>query len=167
MIYLQILKFTDFHILLAMYLNFNSLQGVVWDNNMKKTFSHFQNYIPIPFSVLWDRRAGTMPGRLLQKITTTIPQCAQTMVSRLASCPTRHSALGKKHLPLQYLRWSKTGVLLRALYYLHFLVQKRKKFFMPAWIEQLFSPFLLLHKSQSKMYFCCESFKDTKVPWFA
>jgi len=64
-------------------------------------------------------------------------------VSRHASHPTCHSALGKTHLPLRYPRRTKFGVLLWALCYLHFLVQKRTKFFMPAWIQWLFSPFLL------------------------
>lgn len=126
---------------------------------MKKTFSHFKNYIPIPFSVLRDRRAGTMPGRLLQKITTTIPQCAQTTVSRFASCPTRHSALGKKHLPLWYLRWTKSGVLLRALYYLHFLVQKRSSLCQP----ELSSCFLPSFFSTSHIVRCIFAVKVSKI----
>lgn len=158
--YLQVSKFTDFYTLIAMYLNFSSFKGVVWDNSMRKPFSHF-NYIPIPFSVLWDRRAGTMPGTVLQKVKTTIPHCAQTAVSRFASCPTYHSVLGKKHFPLWYTRWTKTGVLLWVLYYLHFLVQKDKSF-MAAWIRWLLSPFLLLTSHTVKGIFAVKVSKILK-----
>lgn len=84
---LKFSKFTYFPILLAKDLHLNSLKGKVWNNRMKKTCRHFKNYIPIPFSALWYRRAGIRRVRLMQKITTAICHRAQPGVSRFASCP--------------------------------------------------------------------------------
>lgn len=136
------------------------------DNSSKKAFSHFKSYIPIPFPVLWDRKAGTTPGRLLQMIMTTIPQCAQA-VSRSAFFTTHHSALGKHHLPLQYLSRTRSGVSLWAQYYLHFLVRKRQSFLGQlesgcCFLPSLFSPFF----SKSHIVKCIFAMKVSKMQKF-
>lgn len=149
-----------------MYLNFNSLKCVVWDKSMKKSFSHFKNYILIPFSVQWHRRAATTPGRLLQKITTTIPHSVHKRQS-LDWPPVQHATPHLvKHISFSDI-WD--GLSLESCcehcIFACIGTKREKTFFMPAWIRQLFSPFLLLRKSRSERYFCCEGFKDAKVPW--
>lgn len=149
--------------LLAMHLNSNRCGA---RQQFKESFQPLQELIPIPFPVLWDRKAGTTPGRLLQMTTTTIPQCAQA-VSRSAFSTTHHSALGKHHLPLRYLRRTQSGVSLWAQYYLHFLVQKRWSFLGQlesgcCFLPSLFSPFF----SKSHIVKCIFATKVSKMQKF-
>lgn len=150
---LKFLIFTDSPILQAKDLHFNSLKSKVLSNRMQKTRRHFKNYIPIPFSVLWDRRAGIRCVRLMQKVTTAIPHCAQPRVSRFASCP---AWLHFKISISPSDSWDGPSLESCCEHCTICTLQKvpihrgTKQLLMPALLRHMFSPFLL-HKSHCKV----------------
>lgn len=159
---LKFLKFRDSPIFLPKDLSFNSFKVEVRNNSVKKTCRHIKNYIPIPFSVLRDRRAGTRPAQAYAQGNNSNP--SQCTAKGLQICLLSNTTLHFKISISPTDPWDGLSSVLTVRAQTICTLQKvpthreTKKLLMPFLIRQMFSPFLFTSHTV-KCYFAVKASK--------